>query len=161
MSRSWLRNARGEWFLIVQAALMLAVFFAPKLDALFGAPSPSRSEFSLIAGTLLGIAGLGFVLLGSAALGRNLSPFPKPKESATLIENGVFSVVRHPIYTGFSLCALGWTVARGSGAALISAVVLMVFFDVKARREERWLEGKFASYRAYKGRVKKLIPFVY
>ena len=28
----WLRNARGEWFVIAQTALMLGVLAAPKLD---------------------------------------------------------------------------------------------------------------------------------
>ena len=95
----WLRNTRGEWFVIAQTALMLAVLVAPKLEG----RNVFWSGITGAAGGLLCIVGLGFVVLGSIALGRNLSPFPKPKEKGTLVESGIFSVVRHPIYSGFSL----------------------------------------------------------
>src|SRR5215471_13535403 len=71
----WLRNARGEWFVIAQTALMLAVLVAPKLDG----RNVFWSGITGAAGGLLCIVGLGFVVLGSIALGRNLSPFPQAK----------------------------------------------------------------------------------
>ena len=153
----WLRNARGEWFVLAQTALMLAILVAPKLDG----RKAFRSGISGATGGLLCIVGLGFAVLGSVALGRNLSPFPKPKEKGTLVENGIFSVVRHPIYSGLSLAAFGWSLIWNSIAALVATLLLLAFFDIKARREERWLEEKFPGYAAYKSRVKKLIPFVY
>jgi protein-S-isoprenylcysteine O-methyltransferase Ste14 len=110
---------------------------------------------------LLCVVGSGFVVLGSVALGRNLTPFPKPTEDGSLVERRIFSVVRHPIYSGFTLFAFGWGLVWNSSATLIAALVLLFFFDIKARREERWLEAKFGSYAAYKKRVKKLIPLVY
>jgi protein-S-isoprenylcysteine O-methyltransferase Ste14 len=149
---------RGEWFVIGQAAFMLAVLLAPKLDA----QGFSWSGVAGSAGALLCIAGIGFVVLGSIGLGRdNLSPFPKPNDRGTLVEGGIFSVVRHPIYGGFSLAAFGWSLMWNSIAAFLAAILLLVFFDIKARREERWLQDKFAGYAAYKSRVKKLIPFIY
>src|ERR1700730_6140270 len=128
-TNDWLHNARGEWFVIAQAALMLAVLGAPKLDAR-GISWPAVSG---AVGGLLCIVGLGFVVVGSLALGPNLSPFPKPKEDGILIERGIFSVVRHPIYGGFSLFAFGWSLIWSSIAALIAALVLVLFFDIKAR----------------------------
>src|SRR6516165_11804311 len=151
----WLRNRRGEWFVIAQSALMLAIVFAPKLDG----RNFFRSGIKGRAGGLFFIVGLGFVVLGSIALGRNLSPFPKPKEKGTLVESGIFSVVRHPIYSGFSLAAFGWSLLWNSIAALIAALLLLAFFDIKARREERWLEKKFTGYAAYRSRVKTLVPY--
>jgi protein-S-isoprenylcysteine O-methyltransferase Ste14 len=55
----------------------------------------------------------------------------------------------------------GWSLLWGSVAAFVAALALLIFFDLKARREERWLEAKFSGYTAYKQRTKKLIPFVY
>ena len=153
----WLRNARGEWFVLAQTALMLAVLVAPKLHG----RKVFRSGISGATGGLLCMVGLGFAVLGSIALGRNLSPFPKPKEKGTLVESGIFSVVRHPIYSGLSLVAAGWSLIWNSIAALVATLLLLSFFDIKARREESWLEEKFPGYSAYKSRVKKLIPFVY
>lgn len=154
---NWLHNVRGEWYVIGQAVLMSAILFAPRLDG----RTPSWFDIAVIAGGTLCIVGLDFVVLGSLSLGRNLSAFPKPKDDSTLVKSGIFSVVRHPIYSGFILFAFGWSLTWGSIAALIAALALLVFFDIKARREEHWLEAKFGDYAAYKQGVKKLIPFVY
>ncbi|MCI0349472.1 MAG: isoprenylcysteine carboxylmethyltransferase family protein, partial [Acidobacteriales bacterium] len=119
-------------------------------------------DIAVIAGSALCIVGLGFVVLGTVGLGRrNLSPFPKPKEDASLVESGIFAVVRHPIYSGFIFFSFGWSVFWQSFAALIASIGLFLFFDIKARREERWLGAKFSNYAAYKQHIKKLIPFVY
>lgn len=159
MSRTdWLRNERGEWYVAAQAGLMAVVLAAPMLD---GRASVSWSDITVIAGGILIIFGLAFMILGSVGLGRNLSPFPKPKDASNLVETGVFAIVRHPIYTGISLCGVGWSLVNHSIAAFVAALVLLAFFDFKARREERWLLEKFSGYEAYRARVKKLIPFVY
>lgn len=148
-------SSKGQGYVAVQAVLILSVLLAPLLD------TASWPIAVVVLGGLLCLAGLAFAALGSITLGRNLSPFPKPKDDASLVQGGVFSVVRHPIYTGLSLLTLGWSMAWGSLAALLTALILLVFLDVKARREERWLDAKFAEYAAYKKRVRKLIPFLY
>jgi protein-S-isoprenylcysteine O-methyltransferase Ste14 len=154
----WVRNRRGEWYVIGQAVLIGVVLAAPSLEA----RGYAWSGLGGAAGAALVIVGLGSVVLGSIALGgRNLSPFPRPKDDGALVERGIFSVVRHPIYAGFSLAAFGWSLMWSSVAAFAAALVLLAFFDIKARREERWLEGKYPGYRAYRSRVKKLIPFLY
>lgn len=65
------------------------------------------------------------------------------------------------MYRGSVLFALGWSLAWNSIAALLATTLLLVILDIKARREERWLEAKLGGYAGYKKRVKKLIPFVY
>jgi protein-S-isoprenylcysteine O-methyltransferase Ste14 len=154
----WLQNSRGEWYVIGQAVLIAAVLFAPKLDG----RAASWLDIAVIGGAALCIIGLGFVVLGSFGLGRsNLSAFPKPRDNSTLVTSGIFSIVRHPIYSGFIFLSFGWSLIWGSVAAFVAALALVIFFDLKARREERWLEAKFSGYAAYKQRIKKLIPFVY
>jgi protein-S-isoprenylcysteine O-methyltransferase Ste14 len=153
--RDWLGNRRGEWYVIAQAVLMSAALFAPILDGRFG------TGIALAAGAALCLSGLAFVVIGSVRLGRNLSPFPKPTDEGRLVREGVFSLVRHPIYSGFIFLTLGWSLVWSSVAALIGALILLAFFDIKARREERWLETTFAEYPGYRQKVKKLIPFVY
>ena len=153
--RDWLSNRRGEWYVLAQAVLLAAALLAPLLD---GRPG---TGVALAAGLLLCLAGLAFVVTGSVRLGRNLSPFPKPKDGGRLVREGIFALVRHPIYSGFIFLTLGWSLLWHSLAALVGAVILLVFFDIKARREERWLETAFAGYAEYRHRVKKLIPFVY
>ena len=151
-------NGKGVWYVVVQTVLTLAALLAPVL----GARSDSWPGAVAVVGGLLTVAGVGIVVIASVALGqRSLSAFPKPKDGAILVQHGIFAVIRHPIYTGLTLFVLGWGLAWSSIVTVAGALVLLVFFDVKARREERWLETKFTDYAAYKRRVKKLVPFTY
>jgi protein-S-isoprenylcysteine O-methyltransferase Ste14 len=109
---------------------------------------------------LFGIsAGCG--LAGSWSLGRNLTPFPRPVPAATLVTTGIYAVMRHPLYVAVLTGALAWACVWQSWAAMVVSVVLAVFFDAKARREERLLRERFADYAAYASRVSRFIPWVY
>jgi protein-S-isoprenylcysteine O-methyltransferase Ste14 len=151
-------SGKGVWYVVVQAVLMLAALLAP----VFGARSGSWPSAVVALGSLLAVAGVGIAAAASIALGRrSLSPLPKPRPGATLVQHGVFTLVRHPIYTGLTLFVLGWGLAWSSLLTVAGALVLLAFFDVKARREEHWLAAKFPDYAAYSQRVNKLIPFIY
>lgn len=157
-ARAWFRNDRGELYVLAQAGLMLLVLVGPVLD---GSSVNPESAVAVGASAILFVTGLAFVVSGSLGLGRNLSPFPRPRSNGALVESGVFSLVRHPIYTGLSLLALGWSVLTTSPVALIATIFLFVFFEFKSRREEAWLRSKFAEYDDYAARVRKFVPFVY
>lgn len=86
---------------------------------------------------------------------------PFPKDQATLVETGPYHFVRHPMYSGAVMMALGWALWAQGWLAIGYAITLFLFFDCKSRREERWLKDKFANYAAYQRRVSKLIPYVY
>jgi protein-S-isoprenylcysteine O-methyltransferase Ste14 len=92
------------------------------------------------------------MVIGSIRLGRNLSPFPKPRDDGALVREGIFALVRHPICSGFVFLTLGWSLVWTSLAALVGALILLAFFDIKARREERWLATTFAEYTEYRHR---------
>jgi len=50
----------------------------------------------------------------------------------------------------------------GDGARLILSVCLLLFFDVKSKMEEKWLEKAYPEYDTYKKQVtKRFIPLVY
>jgi protein-S-isoprenylcysteine O-methyltransferase Ste14 len=98
---------------------------------------------------------------GWVDLGGNLTPFPRPRADAGLVDTGAYRLVRHPIYGGLILGALGWGLATASPAALAGTVVLAVFFDLKSRREEAWLAAQFKGYAAYRSRTRRLIPWLY
>ena len=46
-----------------------------------------------------------------------------------------------PIYGGIVIAAFGWGLATASPLALVVALGILAFFDVKSRREEAWLRG--------------------
>jgi protein-S-isoprenylcysteine O-methyltransferase Ste14 len=158
---SFWKGPRGEWYLLVQAALFLLLICGPQKCRYL---DDWHSPFTLV-GTLAG----GFLLLSGTLLaayaafnlGRNLTPLPVPKENATLVISGAYRFVRHPIYSGIIFMAIGWGLWRHSWLTIGYALLLFIFFDIKSRLEERLLAEKFPEYTDYRKRVRKLIPFVY
>jgi protein-S-isoprenylcysteine O-methyltransferase Ste14 len=78
-----------------------------------------------------------------------------------LIKSGVYSFVRHPLYSGVISTALSWAVFKCSLSHLIAVAIFLAFFNAKADREEVWLTQKYPDYPDYPKSVKKLIPWLY
>jgi len=91
----------------------------------------------------------------------NLTAVSYPQEQGTLIETGPCRLVRHPVYWSVILIAFGWAFWVHDWLPLGYAIIILVFFDVKPRREEKWLKEKFSGYSAYQKRISKFIPFIY
>jgi protein-S-isoprenylcysteine O-methyltransferase Ste14 len=148
---------RGEGWVAIQAILLVAVAAA-------GLLGPSWSGAIRTATSILGISfiagGLFLAARGSRDLRDALTPLPYPRDDAKLVETGVYRHVRHPIYGGLVLAAFGWGLLTASTIALGAAVVLLGFFELKSRREEAWLEGRFSGYTAYRARTRRLIPWI-
>lgn len=153
--------ARGGWWVSAQFGLLFALVLAP--PDLPGLPALPllREQGALIVGFILGGCGMALAGMGLLHLGANLTPFPRPRDNGRLVQNGVYAIVRHPIYSGIILGAFGWSLVRGSIVALALSVALLVFFHFKSRREERWLVERYPEYAAYQKRVKKLLPFIW
>lgn len=151
---AWWRGARGEWFFVVQVVLMALVFFGPRGSI----PSPRAWR---VFGDVLMVAGCALLVVGGLSLGRALTPLPFPKDGTKLRQTGLYSLVRHPMYSGGILLAFGWALHVAGWLTLGYAAALFVLLDLKSRREETWLAGRFPEYAAYRQRVRKLIPFVY
>lgn len=112
-------------------------------------------------GWLLAAAGAGLGIGGLTALGSNLTPYPQPLDHGRLVEHGVYRAVRHPIYGGVICGAIGLALARGSWPALALALAILVFFWLKAGREERRLAASYPDYGAYQARVRaRLVPWI-
>jgi protein-S-isoprenylcysteine O-methyltransferase Ste14 len=145
----------GSWVL-AQIALILAVLVLAQVLR-----GPPWSRVCIPVGSALIFVGAVFGIAGVGSLGRNLTPFPKPPESARLVRTGIFRIVRHPLYTSLILATVGWAVIWSSGSALATAVGLAALLDAKARLEERWLRAKFHDYSSYAEKVSRLLPWIY
>ena len=156
----WWQGKRGQWYVIVQGVLLALIVVSPQAG---GQPAWAAPWSLLARGAGLLLMGAGAVLAGAGVLrlGDNLSPLPHPKETAVLVESGVYSVVRHPIYAGLILGSFGWGLLTNSLWTLALAAGLLVLFDFKAQREERQLALKFPAYADYRRRVRKFVPFIY
>jgi protein-S-isoprenylcysteine O-methyltransferase Ste14 len=148
-------TARGGWWVVAQVALFggLAAFWL-----LWG---DDWGVAALAAGAVL--AGLGGALVagGLAALGSRLTPFPAPLHGGALVERGAYRLVRHPIYGGIVLGATGVSLADGNWPGLLLAGTLGGLFWAKSWVEEGMLATQFATYAAYRARVRwRLIPWI-
>jgi protein-S-isoprenylcysteine O-methyltransferase Ste14 len=119
------------------------------------------TSIGTLGGSLFLLAGALLAACGTVNLGKNLTPLPLPKKNALLIITGAYRFVRHPIYSGVILIAVGWGLWLHSWLNIFYALLIFVFFDIKSRFEERLLEVKFPEYAAYRKRARKLIPWVY
>ena len=153
------RGARGEWYVVVQFALFALVAFGPRTCP--GWPPFPDGLGANAAGISLLAAGFLLMLAGILRLGSKITPLPLPVAGAELHTGGPYRLVRHPMYAGAILMAFGWALLARGWLTVGSAVALFVFFDLKTRREERWLCERFPDYPAYRKRVRKLIPFIY
>ena len=152
---------RGGGWVAAQIVLLTAIV----LSALVGLGWPSSLELLayVIGGTLVAV-GLGMLIAGGGALARvsAVTPFPAPRAGSGLQTSGVYRLVRHPMYGAGILIALGWSTIFASVAGLVLTIVLALFADLKARREELWLEQTFAGYAVYRRHTRRrLIPFVW
>ena len=108
------------------------------------------------------ILGLSLTFWARAHLGRNWSGNVTVKSDHELIRSGPYAVVRHPIYTGTSLAALGLAILNGDLLSLAATVLLLLGWRIKSRMEERFMMEQFgADYANYMRRVKALIPYVW
>ncbi len=157
----WWRGARGEWYVAVQAVLTALVFLGPRTVPFLPAWPAAEAPGWRVAGAALMLVGGGILAACAVRHGRRLTPLPHPQAQARLIASGPYAVVRHPMYAAGILAALGWALLVRGWLTLGYAVLLFLFADRKASREERWLAGKFPDYAEYRRRVRKLIPFLY
>ncbi|MDT7961471.1 MAG: methyltransferase [Armatimonadota bacterium] len=99
--------------------------------------------------------------VGLAALrmhGRRLTPLPEPNPALGLLRTGVYARVRHPMYTGLLLSAFGLAIVAQKPLAIAAAVALTVFFNLKAREEERRLRRCYPDYADYQRATGRFLP---
>jgi protein-S-isoprenylcysteine O-methyltransferase Ste14 len=148
---------RGEGWVLLQGVLLVAVVVAG------WSLGPDWSGPLRLAGVVIGIAlitgGSVLAFRGVVDLGGALTPLPRPRDGAELVETGAYAVVRHPIYGGLILAAFGWAIVQASVVTVALAVVLAAFFRVKSAREEVWLQQRFPAYAGYMARTRRLIPW--
>ncbi len=157
----WWKGAHGEWYVVGQISLIVLVFFGPRTYPRWPIWTPSFTWLGTIGGGVNLLTGALLLMTAIFRLGSNLTAVPYPKDQGTLVETGPFRLVRHPIYCGVILITFGWALLVHGWLTLGYAIIMLVFFDVKSRREEEWLKAKFSGYGEYQKRVRKLIPFVY
>jgi protein-S-isoprenylcysteine O-methyltransferase Ste14 len=112
-------------------------------------------------GFALFAVGLGFAVWARVHLGRNWGTPMTRKVEPELVTGGPYRWIRHPIYSGILLAAVGTAVVL-TLSWLIAVGLAGVYFVYSATVEERDLSEQFPDvYPPYKGSTKVLLPFVF
>jgi protein-S-isoprenylcysteine O-methyltransferase Ste14 len=154
----WLRSA---WFYIASTLLFLAICYFGWIPLPLTVSPPSRAGM-LALGALLYFPGMSFVLWGRLTLGKNYfvsTAFGAQLfASHQLITSGPFAIVRHPMYTGLFLAALGSLLIYPTWTTLLFACFAPLI-SVRARREEQALAIEFGEqWHEYCLRVPAFFP---
>ena len=83
------------------------------------------------------------------------------ERNQTVIDSGLFGIIRHPMYSGITIWTIFSALFLGSFYAFLASIFIMIVLYVRIGFEEAMLEKDLDGYTEYKKRVKyKLIPYV-
>ena len=119
------------------------------------APLFLPSVVSLVLGWSLIIAGSVPVVWGHVQLGWRTH---MPSVRDTLVRNGLYAYVRHPIYSGGLLIFIGLALLKPTLTVALASGLAGVFFVVQAILEEIDLLQRLPEYRDYIKQVPRFFP---
>jgi protein-S-isoprenylcysteine O-methyltransferase Ste14 len=145
--------------LLLAVALLVSPRFA---GTILGAHFLPISALLFWLGAAVTLAGLMFAIVARNYLGGNWSSTVTLKQDHTLIRNGPYRFVRHPIYTGILLAVFGsGVIALGEWRGLLALALMTAAFLRKISIEEQYMQEQFGdAYRRYRQEVAALIPGV-
>jgi protein-S-isoprenylcysteine O-methyltransferase Ste14 len=100
-------------------------------------------------------AGMAWSVWSIRCLGRSLSILAQARE---VVEHGPYRWIRHPLYTGELLSALGLALLAGTIPAAAVWIALCALQTYRARCEEEVLLRALPGYGAYRERTAALVP---
>lgn len=158
------RKGRLEIFLL--AVMMIGTMLLPVLFIFTPILSFADYELHPLAfalGAISMLTSLWFFHLSHRDLGKNWSMTLDIREGHSLVTEGVYRYIRHPMYSAIYLHALAQSLLLANWAAGPSMLIAFtLMFLVRVPFEERMMLEKFgAEYVSYMKRTKRLIPGVY
>ncbi|HYM49766.1 MAG TPA: isoprenylcysteine carboxylmethyltransferase family protein [Candidatus Limnocylindrales bacterium] len=139
-------------------AVATAMFGTLVLYSLWLLPAPRTDNLYLLATSdILLSCGMLLAVYSVSYLRHRFSVVP---EARGLVTTGPYALVRHPIYLGEIVAALGLILPSYASFQL---VIFVLFVAAQLRRtayEESVLRKSFPEYAAYAARTRRLIPFV-
>jgi protein-S-isoprenylcysteine O-methyltransferase Ste14 len=106
-------------------------------------------------GWLLVITGAIAVIAGHLQLGWRTH---MPSMNDALMDNGLYTYVRHPIYAGGLIVFIGLTLVHFTAPWLLASILSILFFIVMAKLEEVDLLQRMPKYHEYMVRVPSFLP---
>ena len=89
-------------------------------------------------------------------------PHIEVQEGQKVIDTGLYSIVRHPMYSATIFLFLSMPLVLGSIYSFLIFLAYPFIISMRIKSEEEFLEKELDGYREYKQKVKyRLIPFVW
>jgi protein-S-isoprenylcysteine O-methyltransferase Ste14 len=158
------QQSRKETILLTISTTGL--FLVPVTYVISGIPAFADYVFMPLQGwigTVVFLASLGLFHVTHRALGRNWSVSLKVREGHSLVTEGIYRYVRHPMYSAFWLWALAQCFLLPNWIAGPAGLVGFgtLFFGRVQREEELMIESFGEEYRAYMRTTARVVPWVY
>jgi protein-S-isoprenylcysteine O-methyltransferase Ste14 len=152
---------RGDRTPVIANFAAFGLFFA-FLAAFAGHVEGLAALVLALCGFSLALAGAALVLWSRAELGSAWSFVPMADQGTSPVTTGPYRLVRHPIYFGLSLVAMGEALAFSSWPAVVAVLAAIVpTFLWRAWSEERLLADTFgAHYAHYRKQTKWMVPYL-
>lgn len=91
-----------------------------------------------------------------------LSRTVKVEENQKVVDTGLYSVVRHPMYSATVIMFLAMPLVLGSVYSFVVFLAYPLLIAFRIKGEEKLLEKELDGYKEYKERVKyRLVPFIW
>src|SRR5713226_5137665 len=140
---------------------VLVLFFAASFERtyIYGGEVP---HWTGALGLLIELAGLWLVLGARIQLGF-FSPAPRSDAAPTLVRNGLYRFIRHPIYAGELVVLLAWPFEYGAPVTfVIASIIGVIVIRDRARNEEAELLAQFGDdYATYMNVTDSIVPNVW
>ena len=118
-----------------------------------------RTLASAIAGLILLWMGIGLAIWARYHLAEYWSARITIKEDHELIRTGPYARLRHPIYSGIILAAIGSAVVIDQWRCVLGVCLILTGYCIKARKEETMLTQQFGeAFREHQKHAGFLIP---
>ena len=145
----------------VGLGLLPAVYvFTPSLKWADYRLSPRASSEAGAVGTALLVIAVWIFWRSHTNLGRNWSPSLQIREGHTLVTQGIYRSIRHPMYLSIWLWGIAQTLLLQNWiAGWASLVLFLPMYIARVPREEQMMLEQFGEeYRVYMNRTGSVIP---
>ena len=152
-------QGKQKGVLAFSGLMFIAGFVVAGLDFRFGwSGMPLWATIAASVLFLIAYALYAEVLRENAYLSRTI----KVEEGQTVVDTGLYGIVRHPMYAVTILLFLMMPLVLGSWYALIPFAFYPAIIIVRLKDEEDLLTRELPGYAAYKEKVKyRIIPFIW